>query len=808
MQQSTAPMVDAFSPAADGALTAYKGLTGAEAARRAGSGRANTAAEASSRSLGDILKANLLTRFNALLGSMLVVILVVGPLQDAVFGLILVANALIGIGQELRAKLTLDRLAVLAAQQATVLRDGTAKKVPVAAVVEGDLILVQAGDEVVVDGVLESDEPIELNEALLTGESEPVTKGRGAEMLAGSFVSAGRGDYRATRVGEASYARRLTAEARRFQLVHSELMIGINRILRVVTWIVVPTAALLIISQLRASPSLADAIRGSVAGVITLVPEGLVLLTSAGLALAVVRLGRRKVLVQQLPAVEMLARTDVICLDKTGTLTEAESTVETVNALSPDLPWREALGAFAHSDRSPNASIRAIAAGHPSPQGWTVEATVPFSSSRKWSAVRFAGHGWWVLGAPDVLLAGTVSHAQLIGSAEGISASGRRSILLARAKLGTSDRVISELEPAALIVLRETIKPDAAETLEQLAKQGVAVKILSGDHPATVAAIAASVGLTAKAAATDGRSLPGPGPELIAMVGHASIFGRVSPEQKRDVIAALRAGGRTVAMVGDGVNDVLALKEADLGIAMGGGSAAARAVAACVLVDGSFAGVPAMLAEGRRVIGNVERLASLFFTKTVYAFLLAMAVSWAMVPFPFLPRQLTLVSAFTIGIPSVYLTLAPSFEPSRTGFMKRVMRFALPAGVVAAAATFAAYVLAVNEPGVSVSEERTVATVVIAAMGLWILARLARPLTPSRAALLAAMVAGLVATLLLAPARQLFDLDFPRPIVAMSAVGIIALAFACLEAGDRAARFVGERRHLRAEQTGGGRPPG
>jgi cation-transporting P-type ATPase E len=246
-----------------------------------------------------------------------------------------------------------------------------------------------------------------------------------------------------------------------------------------------------------------------------------------------------------------------------------------------------------------------------------------------------------------------------------------------------------------------------------------------------------------------------------------------------------------VAMIGDGVNDVLAMKEADLGIAMAGGSAAARAVAACVLIDGSFAGVPAVLAEGRRVIGNVERLASLFFTKTTYAFLLALSVSLATLPFPFLPRQLTLISAFTIGIPSVYLALAPSFEPSRTGFVRRVLRFAVPAGAVAAVATFAAYALAVNQPDVSVSEERTVATVVIAAIGLWILARLAQPLNASRRALIAAMVGGLVTVMLLAPVRGLFALDFPRPIVALSAFGIIALAYVSLEAGDRAVALVG-----------------
>jgi len=791
MQGQSAPIANVPVRSTARALTTFNGLTEAEAAGRTARGLANTVKDVSSRSLGDILKANLLTRFNALLGSMLVVILVVGPLQDAIFGLILLANALIGIGQELRAKITLDRLAVLAARQATVVRDGNERKIGVAAVVEGDLVLMESGDEAVVGGILESDEPVELNEALITGESMPVTKNRGAEVLAGSFVSAGRGRYRATRVGEASYARRLTAQARTFQLVRSELMTGINRILRIVTWLVVPTAALLFISQLRASPSLPDAIRGSVAGVITLVPEGLVLLTSASLALAVVRLGRKKVLIQQLPAVEMLARTDVVCMDKTGTLTETESSVETVEALSQSLEWQQALGAVAHSDPNPNPSIRAIASGHPAPQRWMLESTVPFSSSRKWSAFRFTDRGWWVLGAPDVMLAGTGGFERLADRVDKMSAEGRRVIMLARASFDAATQVMSDLEPAALVVLNEAIKPGAAETLKLLVAQGVSVKLLSGDHPATVAAIAARVGLITSGEEIDGKAMQESGPELLALVERTSVFGRISPEQKRDVVSALRAAGHTVAMVGDGVNDVLAMKEADIGIAMGGGSAAARAVAACVLIDGSFAGVPAVLAEGRRVIGNVERLASLFFTKTTYAFLLALAVSLATLPFPFLPRQLTLISAFTIGIPSVYLALAPSFEPSHSGFVRRVMRFALPAGAVAAVATFAAYALAVNEPNVSISEERTVATVVIAAIGLWILARLAQPLTVARRGLIAAMAAGLAIVMLPAPVRLFFDLDFPRPIVAMSAVGIIALAFLSLDLGDRGIAFLG-----------------
>src|SRR5579859_7733163 len=766
------------------AMAPSQGLTEQEARRRADSGLANTIQETTSRSVPDILKANLLTRFNALLGSLFLLILLVGPIQDAVFGLILVANALIGIGQELRAKVTLDRLAILAAPRARVIRDGVARGVQVSEIVVGDLVEVEAGDEIVVDGTVESTSPLELNEALLTGESTPVSKLRGAEVLAGSFVSAGLGRYQATRVGDASYARRLTAEARRFQLVRSELMRGINQILRIVTWIIVPTSILVAASQLTANPSLPDAVRGSVAGVITLVPEGLVLLTSASLALAVIRLGRRKVLVQQLPAVEMLARTDVICLDKTGTLTELESHLERVEPLGTGTEWKDALASIGRSDPRPNASIRAIAATYRDQAGWLLESMVPFSSARKWSAFRFVGHGWWVLGAPDVLVTRAEQDHDLESNLARLRAGGERVLLLARAEDAHAERGLRGVEPTALVALTEEIKLDAAATLAQLVAQGVAVKLISGDHPSTVAGVATRVGLPSSAA-IDGRDLPESESELAKLAESASTFGRVSPDQKRRLIRALQASGHTVAMVGDGVNDVVALKDADLGIAMGGGSGAARAVAAVILMDGSFAGVPAVLAEGRRVIGNVERLASLFFTKTVYAFLLAVSVSIAVMPFPFLPRQLTLISAFTIGIPSVFLALAPSFQPSHAGFLRRVLRFAVPAGVIAGAGTFAAYALAVNEPGIPINEERTVATLVIAAIGLWILARLARPLNGARRALVVAMVVGLVLALVVPAVRRFFDLDFPGPIVFFAATGIVSLAFLTLEASDR-----------------------
>jgi cation-transporting ATPase E len=544
-------------------------------------------------------------------------------------------------------------------------------------------------------------------------------------------------------------------------------MRGIDQILRVVTWIIAPTALLLVVSQLRANSSIADAVRGSAAGVITLVPEGLVLLTSAALALAVIRLGHRKVVIQQLAAVEMLARTNVICIDKTGTLTDPRMSVAEVRPFVGCDDWREALGAISRAEPNPTPSMAAIAASVSDP-GWCQEQRIPFSSERKWSAAKFERHGWWVAGAPDVL------DAAVAGP------DAAREVLLARADSVDEAGRFAGLKPVAIVELKESVRSSARRTVELLTKQGVTIKVISGDHPASVARIARDSGIPS-AAAVHGRELPQSEAELAAVAESVSIFGRVTPEQKRLLIRALKANGHTVAMVGDGVNDVLALKEADLGIAMGGGSAAARAVAACVLADGSFDAMPAILAEGRRVIGNVERLACLFFTKTVYAFLLAVSVGVATLPFPFLPRQLTLVSAFTIGIPSVFLALAPSFEPSHSGFLGRVLRFAIPAGAVAGAATFGAYVLALHDPALEVDEKQTVATLVVAAIGLWALARLAGPLTAKRILLLGGMSLGLLVTLLLPQARELFALDFPRPMVLITAAGIVALALVAFE---------------------------
>jgi cation-transporting ATPase E len=757
------------------------GLTEEQVRERIADGRTNDLPVTTSRSVASIIRANVFTRFNALLGGLLIVILIVGPYQDALFGFVLVANTLIGIIQELRAKRTLDRLAVLTAPKARVVREGSVREVPVAAVVQDDLLEIAPGEQVVVDGEVLAAQGLEIDESLLSGESETQEKRPGDPVLSGSFAVAGSGRYRATRVGRAAYAAKLAEEARRFTLTRSELRTGIDRILRVITWVIVPTAVLLVISQLRSNASVHAALRASVAALVAMVPEGLVLLTSIAFAVGVVRLARRKVLVQELSAVEVLARVDVLCIDKTGTLTEGRLAVEEVEVIEPGQPLEEALAALASSDPHPNATLVAIGQRYAASDGWRWTATVPFSSARRWSGASFDGRGTWILGAPDVLL-----RSSLEGDAGGgverraaeLAEQGRRVVLLSRTAHTLEDEHLPEgLVPVAMIVLGDQIRADAEQTLRYFDRQGVAVKVISGDHPRTVASIAGSLGMKDSDRPVDARELPEDAAALADVVVEHAIFGRVAPREKQAMVKALQSRGHVVAMTGDGVNDVLALKDADIGIAMGSGSQATRSVAQLVLLGSNFDPMPSVVDEGRRVLGNIERTSNLYLTKTVYAFLLAIGVGLFSLPFPFLPRHLTLIGALTIGIPSFFLALAPTAERARPGFVPRVLRFTVPAGTLAAVATFLSYRLAIDAPDVSLVQARTTATMVLCWIGLLILSIVAAPLTPQRLALVWSMVGAFLLVLLLPATRTFFSLALPPLLVWLASFGIAALVW-------------------------------
>ncbi|KOG48598.1 HAD-IC family P-type ATPase [Streptomyces decoyicus] len=763
------------------------GLTAAEVAERVARDEVNDVPVRSSRSATEIVRANVLTRFNAIIGVLFVIILIVGPIQDGLFGFVIVANTGIGIIQELRAKKTLDALAVIGEARPLVRRDGAAAEVPASDVVLGDVLELGPGDKIIVDGeVLESD-GLEVDESLLTGEADPVLKKPGDRMMSGSFVVAGSGAFTATKVGRQAYAAQLAEEASRFTLVHSELRSGISRILKYVTWMMIPTAIGLILSHLLTLGLPGDeAIRRMVAGIVPMIPEGLVLLTSVAFAIGVIRLGRRKCLVQELPAIEGLARVDVVCLDKTGTLTEGGMDVNGLRALDGDEAYvKEVLGALGGCDPRPNASLQAIINAYPADDAWRCTRALPFSSARKYSGAALNGPDGesttWLLGAPDVLLS---PGDHRLSEIDGLNAQGLRVLLLARTARELDDpEVTRSVRPTALVALEQRLRPDAPDTLRYFAEQGVRAKVISGDNAVSVGAVAGKLGLPGADDPVDARELPGDRDAMAAVVEEAAVFGRVTPQQKRAMVAALQSRGHTVAMTGDGVNDVLALKDADIGVAMGSGSEATRAVAQIVLLNNSFATLPSVVAEGRRVIGNITRVATLFLTKTVYSVLLAILVACCQLPYPYLPRHLTLLSTLTIGIPAFFLALAPNKERAEPHFVRRVMRYAVPSGLITGLAAFTTYLLArgyYTGPD-ALPAETSAATLTLFLAAMWVLAIIARPYTWWRIALVLAMGLAFLAVLATPWLQTFFDLRLVGTTMPWAAVAIAMVAAVLLE---------------------------
>jgi cation-transporting ATPase E len=773
--------------------TAPTGLTAAEVQDRVARDLTNDTGARTSRTLGEIVRANVFTRFNAILGTALVAILIIGGLQDATFGIILVFNSGIGIFQEVRAKRALDRLAVLNAPQARVVRDGQASAVAVETVVLDDLLELRTGDQIPCDGVVRSADGLEVDESLLTGESDPLDKRPGDEVLSGSFVVAGAGRFQATRVGADAYAAKLAAEARRFELTHSELMDGINTILRIITWVLIPVSALLLWSQSR-DHDFSEAVRFTVAGVVAMVPEGLVLLTSIAFMVAALSLARRRVLVQELPAVEGLARVDVVCLDKTGTLTEGEIVFDELEVLegSDEALCEQALGAIA-DDENRNATAVALA-DHFSSPGWRRTGAVPFSSARKWSAAQFDGQGSWVMGAPEMVFPDV--SAPVRARADEIASGGRRTLVLARSDAPLAGEALPEpLTPVALVMFAEKVRPDAAETLAYFQEQGVTLRVISGDNPRTVAAVAARLGLPgADDGGFDARELPEDFAEMAEVLEQHAVFGRVTPQQKRAMVGALQSKGHVVAMTGDGVNDALALKDADIGVAMGSGAAATRAVAQLVLLDGKFATLPGVVAEGRRVMANIERSANLFVTKTVYAVIIAITVVIAAWPYPYLPRHLTIISTFTIGIPGFFLALAPNSRRYIPGFILRVLRFTIPAGIIGATAALVTYAIARFGHDLNNREIRTSSALVLIAVGLWVLVIQARPFNWWKSLLVASMAGSIAVILAVGFLRDFYAVELPPADMLFEASIVAVAAIVLLEVAFRLSRVVGSRR--------------
>ncbi|MCS5720470.1 HAD-IC family P-type ATPase [Herbiconiux sp. CPCC 203407] len=787
------------------------GLSLEEVASRIAAGQTNVADDTTSRSVGSILRENVFTFFNGILTVCFVAVLLLGDLGDGLFFGIVVANSLIGIVQELRAKASLERLALLAAPETAVRRAGDTVVLKPEQVVLGDLMLLRPGDQITADARLGEVADLLVDESMLTGESEPIAKSAGDPVLSGSFVVSGTAEARVTAVGADSYANTLTREIRKHSLVHSELRAATTRILVYLTWLLVPVIVVVLVGRVLtyAGGDLGDlavvpvetwrqAGLDAVASVVGMIPEGLVLLTSLAFGVAVIQLGRQKVLVQELAAVEVLARVDVLCLDKTGTLTTGEIGFErlvVVDDAVPEGAVDTVLGLIAH-DVAANQTALALRERYPEAAegtGPSVAERLPFSSRRACSAITVVDQATgteqtWLLGAPERLLA---SHPDALGTAQGIAALGRRTLALARAGGRAGDwadepaggPLEAGVRPAAIVVFHESVRPDARPTLDFFAEQDVRVIVLSGDNPVTVGRIAGELGLEHDA--VDASALTADD-ELDRALRDSSIYGRVAPEQKRRVVHALQAEGRTVAMTGDGVNDAMAIKDADLGIAMGNATPATRAVSRIVLLEGRFDRLPTVLSYARRVIANVERVSNLFLAKTVYGIVLALVSAVLLWKFPFLPRQMTLVSSLAIGIPSFFLALAPNRRRYRPGVLKRVLAFSIPTGVIASAAVVAAF--AVLQERVPLAEARSLTTISLFIVSLWVLCVLARPLTSWRLGLVLAVAVAFALAFVVPTARDFFQLELGDPLALMIALVAGAVGAAGVELWYRVAR--------------------
>jgi cation-transporting ATPase E len=767
------------------------GLSHEAVAERVATGLTNTLSTVSSRSGWDIVRANVFTLFNGVVAGSFLLLLGLGQWQDALFGFAAVGNAVIGVVQEYRAKRLLDSLTVLNSPLARVVRDGVVAEIAVAEVVVDDLLVLRSGDQVSADAHVLKAEGLQLDESLLTGEIDPVDKGAGTEVLSGSSVVAGHGRARVTHVGADSFASRLTVEAQRFSLVRSEIRNGINRVLRWITWALLPIMLIVVNGQMQVLGGWQTAIRtgswrlgavGAVAAVIAMIPLGLVLLSSVAFAVGGARLSRQKVLVRELAAVEGLARVDILCLDKTGTLTEGTISFDTTHLVSEVQPpgWKEVLGWFG-SEPNANATARCLTRAFPNGAGLEPVVTVPFSSTRKWGAAQFGvpggARGTWILGAPELVL-GAVATEALELSAR-LAAEGKRTLVLASAPgplaAGTSEdvRLPPRVSPVVLLTFREQVRPGARQTLDYFHEEGVKIRIISGDDPRTVAAIAKQVGL-GPVEGFDARDLPEEIEQLAEVLETHTVFGRATPAQKRQMVLALQSRGHVVAMTGDGVNDVPALKVADIGIAMNSATSATKAVSRLVLLDDHFDRLPSVVAEGRRVIVNIERVSMLFLAKTVYAVALAVIFGALLWGFPFLPRQLSVVDGVTIGIPAFFLALMSTRRRYRSGFLKRSLSFAIPAGIIVATAISGVHLASEISGGSTNEGQRTASLIVLALIALWILVVVSRPLNFRRLLIIASMyLAG--ALLFTVPVSTAFlSLETPRPPL-LEAAGAFAL---------------------------------
>lgn len=826
------------------------GLSTEEVAEAVSRGDVNITSKQTSRSLMDIVRANVFTLFNAIIFTAMVVVLATGSWKDAVFGVVILVNTGIGIVTELKAKRTLDRLSILVASYAMVRRGGENIEIAHKDIVLGDVLWLRAGEQVPADVEVLESWGLEMDESMLTGESATVRKAKGDNVYSGSTAVSGMALTRVTAVGEHSYAAKLAAQAKVYTKTISDLSRGINTILKYMTMVVVPLCVLLVWSQMHKVGGFVEAwqtgawrgaVVSAVAGVVGMIPEGLVLLTSLNFAVAAMRLARKQTLVQELESVETLARVDCLNLDKTGTITDggiAFVGVENLDNIGAEifsqtnLQTNQALFDLSNEE-NPNATGVAIMEGLGA-QGVAASAHVsnrlPFSSARKWSAVQYVQssgeRATWYMGAPEVLLS-AINYAnsnELLAKVNSYAELGERVLLLAKVSsvesnevssvaesdktFGDSPTICANAQPVALVRCSERIREDVRKTLSWFREQGVRCRVISGDNPTTVAAVAAKVGLTGdrNPVAMDARKLPENINELAKVLENVDVLGRVLPHQKKAIVQALHTQGHVVAMTGDGVNDTLALKEADLGVAMGNAAPAAKAVAQVVLVDSRFSHLPDVVARGRQVMANMERVAGLFLVKTVYSALISAGVVLLALHFPYLPRHITYIGSLTIGIPAFLLALAPNTRRYIPGFLKRVVRFAVPSGFAIAASVLATAVIAPRVLGLNLDDvvannliasrfivsnvqalatTRSICSVIVFVLGILVLASVAKPLRSWRGIMVALFAAAGVAGAFIPFTAKFFEIHVPTAgsaftVMLIAVVLAVILWFVCV----------------------------
>lgn len=711
----------------------FLGLTDKEVRERVIRGEVNKLPKAPSRTLAQMIRANFFNIFNAINIFLAIIVLAAGSIKNTVFAFVIIINSVIGVMQELNARKTLEKLSVISKAHAIVIRDGKRITISVEELVMDDVVYLSTGQQILADCELVKSDEIEIDESMLSGEGDPVFKLEGDRLLSGSFVVSGEGLATVIEVGQETYSSQLAEEAKKFKIVKSELQSSISKIIKLLLWIVGPMSLVLSYTQMRyANLGWRESAIGTVSGIIGMIPEGLVLLTSATFIVSVVKLAKYKTLVQQLSATEILARVDVLCMDKTGTVTEGKLKLKDVVPLGNEniSNINKALGILSHNLPSKNPTQVAILERYEDVKNICILEKVPFSSRRKWGGINIRDFGIWILGAPEILLGD--NYEKYKEQVEKEARKGRRVLLLAKSKGKTiEDGINDTLIEVALILIEDVIRAEAPEVINFFKEQGVELKVISGDNPVTVSAVSKRAGVFGAENYIDARKLPTDINELKDIVDKYTVFGRVTPHQKKSIVKALQKNEHIVAMTGDGVNDVLALKESDCGIAMANGSDATKAVAQLVLLNSDFGALPKVVAEGRKQINNLERVSELYLSKTALFVLLSILFSILRLSYPMDPIQSSLVGGCAIGIPSFILAMLPYKGRIKGNFLKRILSVSIPNGIIMGAFVTIAYVIAHIE-NYHVAYCKTLAVLVMTGISIVILVRVSMPLTKSK----------------------------------------------------------------------------